>query len=108
LTIMWSIVAACVAGCTPSRFNPPFLTIIPQGAAPNPGTIVFTATCPQGSTRLAGGFLVAPENENRGMVVRGSYPSDANGWTLEVENTTPMPNDSSALMVVAYCAQRPD
>jgi len=101
-------VAAALVGCTPSRFNPPFLTVMPQGASLHPGTIIFTATCPQGSTRLGGGFMVAPENANHGMVVRGSYPSDANGWTLEVENTTPMPNDSSALMVLAYCAQRAD
>ena len=100
--------AASLVGCTPSRFNPPFLTVMPQGAPPHPGTIIFTATCPQGSTRLGGGFFVAPENTNRGMVVRGSYPSDTNGWTLEVENTTPIPNDSSALQALAYCAQRPN
>lgn len=108
VTLVWLVMAACVAGCTPSRFTRPFLTVMPQSAAILPGTIIATATCPQGSTRLGGGFLVAPENSNRGMVVRGSYPSDANGWTLEVENTTPNPNDSSALLVVAYCAQRSD
>lgn len=102
------LAGAILCGCTPTRFAHPFLSIVPQGAGPSPGTMSVTATCPRGAVRVGGGFLVAPDNANKGMVVRGSYPSDHNGWTLEVENTSPVPADSSIVQVVAYCAQRAD
>jgi hypothetical protein len=56
---------------------------------------------------LGGGFLIAPDNSNNGLVVRGSFPSDQNGWTLEIDNTAPVAQDSSIIQVVAYCAQKP-
>jgi len=106
LRFLFVALAVSIGACTPTRV--PFLTIVPQSSGPTNGTITLTATCPSGATRLGGGYFVAPDGRNTGLIVRGSYPSDPNSWTLEVENTSPVSNDSSNFLVVAYCAQRAD
>lgn len=106
LSLLLVALAALISACAPTRV--PFLTIVPQSSGPANGTIVLTAACPSGTTRLGGGYFVAPDGRNTGLVVRGSYPSDPNSWTLEVENTSPVPSDNSNFLVVAYCAQRAD
>ena len=95
--------ALVVAACAPTRV--PFLTLVPQ-SAPAAAAIDITATCPPGSTRLGGGFLVSADNRNTGLVIRASRPVDPNGWELQVDNTTPVASDSSAFLVTAYCGQR--
>ena len=105
---LWILLAISAAACAPTRFPRPFLTAVPQSTGAAAGTVRLTATCPEGASRLGGGYFVAPDGRNTGLVVRGSYPSDPNGWTLEVENTAPVASDSSNFVVVAYCAQRAD
>ena len=102
------LAAAVAAGCSPTRFPAPFLTAAPQPGSPAPGTVSVTTSCPPGSTRLGGGYYIAPDGRNNGLIVRGSFPSDQNAWTLEVENTSPIPDDQSSFMAVAYCARRTD
>lgn len=100
---------ACAAsGCTPSRFSSPFLTAIPQAGAVTGSEAILTATCRPGETRIGGGFFLSPDNRNNSLVVRGSYPVDPNGWTVEVANTSPVNSDNSTAMAIAYCAQRSD
>ena len=101
-------VLTSLAACTPTRFTSPFLTVISQASGPTGRTIPVVATCRDGETRIGGGFLVTPDNSNRGMVVRESYPSEPNSWTVEVENTAPAEGDSSAILAVTYCARRAD
>jgi len=103
-----ALVAFLAAGCTPSRFTSPFLVAIPQASALAGSSASVTATCRPGEVRVGGGFFVSPDNRNKGLVVRGTYPVDPNGWTLEVENTSTVNSDNSTIMAVAYCAQRSD
>ena len=99
------------SGCTKSRFASPFLSIVNKSVAEplGPGTVIATASCVAPAIRIGGGFYVGSSG-NDGLVVRGSHPDDANGWTVEVDNTAPSrpPTDSSGILAIAYCLQRAD
>lgn len=95
--------AALLAGCPvkPNRY--PGVTVTPKSeTAALTGTTVVHAICPTGK-RIGGGF-VAPVA--KGMIVRGSYPDDSNGWIVEADNTAAATNE--VVTAYAYCLLTPD
>jgi hypothetical protein len=108
---IFTIVLATLAGCTtsPDRFANPFLQLkaVSEDIASS-GTTSVTVACPPPGKRIGGGYWVAKDNRNDGLLVRRSYPDDANGWNVEVENTSPVSNDLTVVTAYAYCLTRTD
>lgn len=61
-----------------------------------------TATCPQGSTLVGGGYHIQPGNDQQILFVRSTYPSAADAWTVTEAN--PQSGGFVGLDVFAYCA----
>lgn len=60
-----------------------------------------TATCPQGTTLIGGGYHLQLANNQQFIFIRSDYPSAANAWTVTESN--PQSGGAVTLTTYAYC-----
>lgn len=60
-----------------------------------------TATCPQGTTLVGGGYHLQLANNEQFIYIRSDYPSAANAWTVTESN--PQSGGAVTLTTYAYC-----
>jgi hypothetical protein len=69
----------------------------------NPAGInTVTATCPEGSQMVGGGYTITPNYPNKGVNVRASFPLDKNTWEADVLYEPGSNAEPATLTVYAY------